>query len=78
MTIGLCPLDFGDDSPQKPLVKQVSTTPPMTTAQTSGPGKMKDIFPALDFGSECNYLVMFFIAGVFVLAVSDQFSRTSR
>jgi len=70
MTIGLCPLDLGDDSSPPPL-KQIATPP--TTAQSQSSGKMKDIFPALDFGSECNYLVMFFIAGVFVLAVSDQF-----
>jgi hypothetical protein len=63
MTIGLCPLDFGDDSP--PPIKKAVAGPPPTPS-------MKDIFPALDFGTECNYLVMFFILGVFLLALSDQ------
>ena len=64
MTIGLCPLDFGEDLP--PIKKTVSGPPPSPSPS------MKDIFPVMDLGSECNYLVMFFILGVFFLAVSDQ------
>jgi len=59
--IGYCPLD--EEPPVQRQPRVVSTKPVHRTVST-GPEE-----------SECNYLVMFFIVGVLVLAVTDSIQK---
>lgn len=59
--IGCCPLDNDFGAPPKVYKRPVA------------PKKNKTIINGDD--TECNYLVMFFVLGVFALAISDQLKR---
>ena len=57
LSLNLCPLD--DDPPRR--IRQM----PMQVQQINNKQVSHE-------NTECNYLVMFFILGVFMLVVSDQ------
>ncbi len=56
--ISYCPLDFDEQktSPPRPNISQ----------------KIKPVQRKISENTECNYLVMFFVVGVFILTISDQ------
>ena len=58
--IGYCPLD------EEPPVRRVRRTGPVKSRPVQTPGPE---------ASECNYVVMFFIVGVLILAVTDSMQK---
>ena len=54
---------FGEDVPLAP-------TPPKVVAQTFKGGAL----PVSD-NTECNYIVMFFVVGVFLLGIADSMRK---
>ena len=60
--IAYCPLDFDEkNTPRPPSYKQ--------------PQRVIHNRQNITENTECNYIVMFFVIGVFILAVSDQFRK---
>lgn len=63
--VGYCPLDeLEDPAPPPPRPK---APPPRRTVARAAPARR----PVRAEETECNYVVMFFIVGVIVLALSD-------
>jgi len=58
--ISYCPINF-DNSPQRVPLQDVERPRPRPSP------------PRED--TECNYLIIFFVVGVFMLAVSDQIKK---
>ena len=59
--IAYCPLDLDEkNTPRTPSYKQP---------------KRIQYKQRITENTECNYIVMFFVIGVFILAVSDQFRK---
>ena len=64
--ISYCPLDL----PEKQSFQSQSISPTFSKPTSY----MKNTQKTLE-NTECNYLVMFFVAGVFILTVTDQFKK---
>jgi hypothetical protein len=63
--VGYCPLDeLEDPAPPQPAPRPRVAPPPRRAA----PARRRIVRPE---ETECNYVVMFFIVGVIVLALSD-------
>lgn len=63
--IGYCPLDEVEPPRPQPVVQTQATVPPP-----------KQDVPKRGFeDTECNYVVMFFVIGVVVLAVMDSMKK---
>lgn len=66
--VGYCPLDELEDPAPQPVPRpRVAPSPPPRRVATAPPPRR--VIRAEE--TECNYVVLFFIVGVIVLALSD-------
>lgn len=70
--LALCPLE--EEEPPRPAVAAATTASAAPQAQKAAAAQQPQ-FPITLEDSECNYLVLFFIMGVIILAITDAMKK---